>query len=292
MTRAAEELHMTQPALSRAISNLEQELGTPLFEREGKNLQLNEHGKIVQASARRIFEELDGMQERLNDTMDGISGTLRIGSSFPNREPDYIQMCIVEFMNRYPNVAISYVQHSPNLLLEDLREREIDIAITSIPMHYVDVSWQEVFSEPLGLLLSSNHPLASCEEIEIDQLRYERFYCNNSNSDTQDLTLEFCHQAGFEPQIFFQGFFPEVIGQAISQGKGVSFLVKSRYILDQQSSAHYDWSKNLIFRPIKEDYCKRTCGIAYMKRNYHSKAMRTFYEFFLDFFQEIYEKEA
>lgn len=216
MTQAAEELHITQPALSRAISNLEQELGVRLFEREGKNIALNENGIILQSAAKRIFEELDSLEQRLKDTGTGLSGALCIGSSFPSREPDLVQQCILEFMQKYPNVAINYIQHSPNLLLEDLRERRIDIAITTIPMHNADIVWQEVFSEKLGLLLAKDHPLAQYPTIRMEQLRYERFYCNNSNSDTQDLTLDFCHQAGFEPTIFFQGFFPELIGQAVS----------------------------------------------------------------------------
>ena len=287
ITQAAEELHITQPALSRAISNLEQELGVQLFEREGKNISLNENGIILQSAAKRIFQELDSLERRLKDTGAGLSGSLCIGSSFPNREPDLVQQCILEFMQKYPNVAVNYIQHAPNLLLEDLRERRIDIAITTSPMHNADIVWREVFSEKLGLLLAKDHPLAQYPAIRMEQLRYERFYCNNSNSDPYDLTLEFCHQAGFEPTIFFQGFFPELIGQAVSQGKGVSFLVEGRYETDQKNSVRFPWSENLAFRPIEEDYCRRSCGIAYGRRFYHSKAMRTFHDFFLEFFERI-----
>ncbi len=287
ITQAAEELHITQPALSRAISNLEQELGVQLFEREGKNISLNENGIILQKAAKRIFQELDSLQQRFRDTQDGVSGSLYIGSSFPGREPSLLQKCILDFMQKYPNISIYYLQYSSKQLLETLREHKVDVAITSTQMNYMDVNWQEVFSEKLGLLMSVHHPLAKQEVVHMEDLRYERFFCNNPNSDIQDLTLDFCRQAGFEPTICFQGFFPELIGQSISKGKGVSFLVEQRFLMDQKNSAQFPWSKDLTFRPVAEEYCRRSCGIAYIKRNYHSKAMRLFHAFFLDYFSEM-----
>lgn len=289
LTKAAEELHITQPALSRALANLEQELGVKLFERDRKQLRLNENGRILQKSAERIFAELEDMRQQLSDTQDTVSGRLCIGSSFPEREPDLIQECILEFMQRYPDVAIDYVQTSPLQLLRALEERRVDMAISSLPIHLEGIEWHEVFTEKLGVLMAANHPLAGEREIHVAQLRNERFFCNNANSDSQDLTMEFCRRAGFEPEIFFQGFFPQLIGKAISEGKGVSFIVKRRYDYDQATSVRYPWHTNLVFRPVAEDYCRRYCGIAYIKQNYHSKAMRLFRDFFLEYVTAVYK---
>ena len=283
LTKAAEELHITQPALSRALASLEEELGVKLFERDRKKLRLNENGRILQTSAEKIFAELSDLEQQLSDTKDGVSGRLCIGSSFPEREPDIVQQCILEFMQRYPDVAIDYVQTSPLQLLRALDERRIDVAISTLPVHSADIEWHEVFTEKLGVMMSTDHPLAGESELHVAQLRNERFFCNNANSDNRDLTVEFCHRAGFEPDIFFQGFFPQLIGKAISEGKGVSFLVKTRFDYDQKASARYSWTKNLVFRPVAEDYCRRSCGIAYVKKNYHSKAMRVFRDFFLEY---------
>lgn len=283
ITRAAEELHITQPALSRAISALESELGVELFERDGKNIHLNENGIILRQSAERIFIELDELRQKLHDNQAGLTGTIRIGSSFPGREPDLVQSCILEFMQRFPDVSINYLQYSPQKLRKELEEHRIDIAITSMPIHSEEIEWKKVFVEKLGVLIAADHPLAEKAVLKITDLQKEKFFCNNSNSDTQDLTREFCRQAGFEPVIFFQGFFPELIGQAISQGRGVSFLAESRFRRDQRSSIQYSWQANLTFRPVEESYCCRTCGVAYMRKSYHSKAMRQFQEFFLSY---------
>lgn len=283
ITRAAEELHITQPALSRAISVLESELGVELFDRDGKNIHLNENGLIVRQSAERIFMELDDLQQKLQDSQAGLTGSVCIGSSFPGREPDLVQSCIFEFMQQFPDVSINYMQYSPQTLRKELEEHRIDIAITSMPIHSEDIEWRKVFVEKLGVLIAANHPLAEKAVLKITDLKEEKFFCNNSNSDTQDLTREFCHRAGFEPIIFFQGFFPELIGQAISQGRGVSFLAESRFRRDQCSSVQYGWQENLTFRPVEESYCCRTCGVAYMRKGYHSKAMRQFQEFSLDY---------
>ncbi len=283
MTRAAEELHITQPALSRAISTLESELRVELFERDGKNIHLNENGIILRQTAEKIFFELDELQRKLHDSQAGLTGTICIGSSFPSREPDLVQSCIYEFMQQFPEVSINYMQYSPQKLRKELEEHRIDIAITSMPIHAEEIEWQEVFVEKLGVLIAADHPLAEKAVLKIADLQKEKFFCNNSNSDTQDLTRDFCRRAGFEPVIFFQGFFPELIGQAISQGRGVSFLAESRFRRDQHSSIQYSWQANLTFRPVAESYCCRTCGVAYMRRGYHSKAMRQFQEFFLNY---------
>ncbi len=283
ITRAAEELHITQPALSRAISTLESELRVELFERDGKNIHLNENGIILRQTAEKIFFELDELQRKLHDSQAGLTGTICIGSSFPSREPDLVQSCIYEFMQQFPEVSINYMQYSPQKLRKELEEHRIDIAITSMPIHAEEIEWQEVFVEKLGVLIAADHPLAEKAVLKIADLQKEKFFCNNSNSDTQDLTRDFCRRAGFEPIIFFQGFFPELIGQAISQGRGVSFLAESRFRRDQHSSIQYSWQANLTFRPVAESYCCRTCGVAYMRRGYHSKAMRQFQEFFLNY---------
>ena len=288
LTKAAEELHITQPALSRALANLERELGVKLFDRDRKKMRLNENGRILQKTAERIFAELDDLRQQLSDAKDTVNGRLCIGSSFPEREPDLIQECILAFMQLYPDVAIDYVQTSPLQLLHALDERRIDIAISSLPICTDDVAWHEVFTEKLGILMASDHPLAGEKELHVAQLRNERFFCNNANSDSQDLTVEFCHRAGFDPEIFFQGFFPQLIGKAVSEGKGVSFIVKRRYDYDQASSTRYPWHTNLVFRPVAEDYCRRYCGIAYIKQNYHSRAMRLFRDFFLEYVSAVY----
>lgn len=288
LTKAAEELHITQPALSRALANLERELGVKLFDRDRKKMRLNENGRILQKTAERIFAELDDLRQQLSDAKDTVNGRLCIGSSFPEREPDLIQECILAFMQLYPDVAIDYVQTSPLQLLHALDERRIDIAISSLPICTDDVAWHEVFTEKLGILMASDHPLAGEKELHVAQLRNERFFCNNANSDSQDLTVEFCHRAGFDPEIFFQGFFPQLIGKAVSEGKGVSFIVKRRYDYDQANSTRYPWHTNLVFRPVAEDYCRRYCGIAYIKQNYHSRAMRLFRDFFLEYVSAVY----
>ena len=137
LTKAAEELHITQPALSRALANLEQELGVKLFERDRKKMRLNENGRILKKSAERIFAELESLRQQLSDTKDTVSGRLCIGSSFPERDPDFIQECILEFMQLYPDVAINYVQTSPLQLLRSLSNTplQVDIVFLAVKNH-------------------------------------------------------------------------------------------------------------------------------------------------------------
>ena len=97
ITQAAEQLHITQPALSKVIARLEEDLGVKLFDREGKNIRLNEYGTVVMNYARRVFNSLGDMQAELEEMSAGAAGMLRIGSSFPAGEPNWILECIRTF---------------------------------------------------------------------------------------------------------------------------------------------------------------------------------------------------
>lgn len=279
MTQVADELHITQPALSRAISRLEEEVGTELFDREGKGIRLNENGMVVKESAEKIFEELSEMQQKLDDMKKGVSGSISIGSSFPNREPDLIQDCVLEFMQKYPNVSINYIQQSSRQLVQALEDKQIDLAITGYHGKSQDIEWKELFREKLGVILSKKNPLSEKDELSLSDLSGERFYCNNANSDLEDLTRDFCRKAGFEPNIFFQGFFPELIGYSVSANKGVSLIAEGHFEPVQTN----DWRSDICYRDLKEKYCMRVCGIAVNKKAYHSKAMQLFEKYMVEF---------
>ena len=127
ITQAAEQLHITQPALSKVIARLEEDLGVKLFDREGKNIRLNEYGTVVMNYARRVFNSLGDMQAELEEMSAGAAGMLRIGSSFPAGEPNWILECIRTFALRRPDVSIRLRQYSAAGLRSALEEREIEL---------------------------------------------------------------------------------------------------------------------------------------------------------------------
>ena len=284
ITKAANELHITQPALSRAIARLEEDVGVKLFDRDGKRIQLNDYGRVVLEHTEKIFAELDNMREHVEDLRGGTVGTVLLASSFPSRERTWMQDCIAAYMLLYPDVAIRQFEYNEKMLRHALETREIDIAIIStLEGMGPDIRWHNLCSERLGIILSKNHRLASWDEVPISQLQNEQFYCNNANSDVQDLTRSLCAKAGFEPRILFEGDNPAIIGAAISQGRGVSVISDQGY---QSGLRHrqYDWEDNIAFRYLKEDYCTRNFGVAALKDRYLPQAVQNFYDGLISYF--------
>lgn len=278
-TRAAAELHITQPALSKMISNLESDLGVRLFDREGKRIRLNAHGEVVLRHANELFNRLDTMRSELADLDGSISGPVHIGLSIPLREPDPFLAVLRGFMEENPDVQVIYRQTNTQNLVQALREKTIDVAITSSGVEAGDVVWKQLFQERLGVILSRTHPLAQKSELSISDLRNEFFFVNNATNDIQDLTYSFCAQAGFKPKVRFEGHFPLYIGEAISRGEGVSFIPENQfrrqYIRDMEMAVHI-WAEDITFRRVTDDYCVRDCGYALLKGHYHSRAVQDF----------------
>lgn len=278
-TQAAGELHITQPALSKMISNLESELGVRLFDREGKRVRLNAHGEVVLRHANELFNRLDAMRSELADLDGSISGPVNIGLSIPLREPDLFLAILRGFLDENPDVQVTYRQMNTKNLVHALRNKTIDVAITSSSVQAGDIVWKHLFRERMGVILSRTHPLAQKPEISISDLRNEAFFVNNATNDIQDLTYSFCAQAGFEPKVRFEGHFPLYIGEAISRGEGVSFIPENQfrrqYIRDMEMAVHV-WAEDITFRRVSEDFCVRDCGYALLNGHYHSRAVQDF----------------
>ncbi len=153
-----------------------------------------------------------------------------------------------------------------------LLAREVDLALTGPSVQSEEIAWQRLCTEPMGIILSRGHPLAALGELSVAQLRGQRFYCNNSNSDFYDLARYFCAQAGFEPDVCYEGDFPQFISEAISRGLGVSFIAPGRFA----GGAEQAWETDIVFRPLKDAFCVRESGIAAPRGCYRTKAVRAF----------------
>ncbi len=291
MTQAANDLHMTQPALSRIISQVEAEVGVKLFDRAGKTLRLNDSGRVVYESATRIFEELHDMQERLSDLTDGTRGRLAFASSFPYRETDWIVDAIQRFLRTHGEVEFFQIQKNAADICVALEKREIDIALCDRPILGSGIKWHEVFTERLGVILSTSHPLAKYPVLGLEDLVNEPFFCNDDSSQAQDITSYICEKSGFRPHVKFRGDFPSLIGTAVGQGKGVAFVSEGAYRYGFGEESSHVWNPMVTFRPIRDEYCRRVFGVAVLKDRYLPKVVQEFYDLLVDYDIEAYRKQ-
>ncbi len=281
ITQAANQLHITQPALSKTIARLEDDLGVQLFDRIGKTVRLNSYGISVLKHTEQIFFEIEDMRLNIADLKGGEAGRVRVGCSLPTRDPDWIADSINTYTIQHPKVSIAVFQMKPSQLREEIERLEIDIAVGGPELISPDIKWTHIYTERLGVIMSKNHPLAMKKVISMSDLANEKFLCNNSNSDVQVLTNNLCLKAGFTPTVYFESYFPKLIGKMVYLGRGVSIIAENQFY-EQSTHNSEEWERDITFCQLSEDYCVRDCGIAISQNRYLSKAAQDLYDGILD----------
>lgn len=224
VTQAAEELHVAQSAVSRQIHQLEQELGVDLFMQKGRNLQLTPVGHLFCKRVESLMKELDKAVAEVHEFLDPERGEIRIG--FPHSLGIHlIPSVVAEFRKRYPNVKFRFKQGMFPSLIRDVISAEVDLAfISPFPEGHDQVEGDVVLTEEMYAILPPNHELAEEESITLDQLKEDKFILFSKGYSLRPIVWQACLEAGFTPQIAFEGEETETIRGLVSAGMGVSLL--------------------------------------------------------------------
>ncbi|GCE08465.1 LysR family transcriptional regulator [Dictyobacter aurantiacus] len=275
MTRAAEELTIAQPSLSKMIAHLEKELGVPLFDRQGRQIRLNKFGQIFLRRVERAFFELDEGKRELQDMAGLEHGSIGIGTANVNLLAEILSV----FCARYPAISFRLFQQ-PNLaMVEQLEHGEIDICLASPPVERAGIGWIALMTEEIFLIVPGNHRLADRESIDLSEVANDAFVSVKPGYGLRDITDRYCQQAGFTPKIIFEGDEPAAIRGLVRAGLGITFTsaVSWQTIIQQPDPL---FSVLRIDRPI----CQRTIGLAWSQERYLSLAARQFRQFVIDYF--------
>lgn len=155
--KAADKLHITQPALSNQIKQLEQELNTKLFERVGRGVKLSESGELVLSSAIRILNEAELLKESVSDIESGQAGTLKIGV-LQSINSLYLRSLVAEFDRNNPNISLQIEEMTNYNIEKKVTRGDIDIGIGFIlNKDYPDLEFERLFDEKWKLIISPNH---------------------------------------------------------------------------------------------------------------------------------------
>jgi DNA-binding transcriptional LysR family regulator len=276
ISKAAEALHISQPALSKAIAVLESELGVKLFDRDGKRIKLNAYGDAVMKASGRIHDEIDNLLLQLNDMKNSMNGYVNVASTFPSREPSGLMNCIRNFMSENPGVRLILHQQSVTGIIESLNNRVVDVAVSSVPIIASGIIWDVLFSERMGVMIADGHPLAERDTVFMEDLKDEFFLGNGANTDVHDMMYAFARQAGFEPKVYFEGDYPGFIHEAVAKGVGVSLISQDGFRWSSLHSPYFPVKDKLVFKLLSNPYCKRLCGTAVLNDRYHPKVVTGF----------------
>ena len=225
-TRAAEELCITQPSLSHAINQLENELGLPLFERQGRNTTLTRFGEQFLKTAEAALEELDSGVEELKREARG-EGLIRLGF-LRTLGTEFVPKLARGYLNRNPGKDIRFTFATGNGLtgdlLKGLEERKYDLVFASKPPDNAGFEAFAVESQDIVLITPRDHPLANRHSVNLaDTLEYP-IVAFALNSGMRNVIDDMYARIGAQPRIAYQTAEDQVVAGLVAQGFGIGIV--------------------------------------------------------------------
>jgi DNA-binding transcriptional LysR family regulator len=193
-TRAAQELHLSQPAVSMQVKQLEDSVGLELFEKLGKRIFLTAAGFEMLNCAQAILFKLNETEQAFAE-MKGIEGG-RLNIAVATTVNYFATRILAEFNRHFPNVGISLEVTNREGLLEKLERNETDIVLMGQPPENIDIEAVAFMDNPLVIIAPPDHPLASRERVTLEELRDETFLMREHGSGTRSALERLCSSQG------------------------------------------------------------------------------------------------
>lgn len=253
-TAAGKTLCATQSTVSKAVRQIEDEIGAPLIDRLAPKIRMTPVGEAVYARALRLLAERDDLLAEIAELRGLKRGVLRLGLP-PVGSGILFAPLFARFRKIYPGVDIRLIEHGSSRLEEILRLGEIDFAASLLPVDE-DFEWHEIHRDPMMTLVAADHPLSRRERVSIDDLRDSPLILFESGFAQNRLIINACHRAGFEPVVAARSSQIDFIVELAAAGVGAAFLPR---LLDRRRTRvgvvslvldepDVDWRLALVWR--------------------------------------------
>lgn len=269
-TKAAEKLSITQPSLSHAISELEKELGTYLFEKKGRNIKLTKQGKFFLDYVEVALKELETGERNLKQMISPSTGTIDLGFIYtlgahlvPSLMKDFLSIKDNE------NISFSLSQGATINIVSGLKSDKYDLVFSSFVENEPDIEFIPVFEEELVLIVNKNHPLAIFDEIDLIETKDYNYISFIKESGLYPVVNKIFRDLNINPNIICRVEEDSAIAGLVAIDYGIAILPKL-WILD-----HFD-VKTI---KIKNKLDKRYIYLAYIKNRHLSPAVEKFKNF-------------
>ena len=230
--RAAQELHVTPPAISMQIKDLESEVGLPLFDRSHRRLALTLAGEYLLVHAHKIFANLKDAGDVMARLKGVAIGELAIG--MVNTAVYFLPGLISQFRHEHPGVKMVLRTGNREELGQMLRDGELDLAIMGRPPEGLPSHSQAFADHPLVLITHTDHPFTRMKQVPLDALAEEKFIIREPGSGTRAALEDFLNDNHLAPEISMEMAGNEAIKQAVVAGMGVSVLSAHTIALERQ----------------------------------------------------------
>lgn len=221
-SRAAEELYLTQPAVSMQIKQLEDNIGLPVFEQLGKKIYLTDAGRELFQYSRSIAQQLKEMEEVL-DQLKGLDrGRLII--SVISTAKYFVPRLLASFQRIHPKVSVSFYVANREHVLKHLADNEVDLAVMGRPSQGMDVLAEPIMDNPLVCIAAPDHPLAKSKKVPLSRLEEESFLVREPGSGTRHAMERFFTEHGIKLNRGMEMDTNEAIKAVVGAGMGLSVI--------------------------------------------------------------------
>lgn len=291
-SKAAENLYLTQPALSIAIQKIEASIGMAIFDRSRRPLKLTPAGEIYIQAIKRMQDLEYDLNQQISDIQNSNSGNIRLGGSHYLNA--YILPKILSgFSREYPGIQLEIVEESSDALSDMLSQRTIDLTFSCNPAFMKSFERYEAFYDYILLAVPKNHPInqtirdaaltpsdiikkkhleQSCPIVPLENFQELEYILLSPGNNLHDRSLKFFQEAGFEPKIKLQ-LSQLATAYHLAADDFAATFISDRMILNTEVP--------LLFYKLKSDLAKRLFYMLLPNRNYTSFAVKRFIQYFL-----------
>ncbi|ROQ28606.1 LysR family transcriptional regulator [Gallaecimonas pentaromativorans] len=253
-SQAAKKLYATQPTISKAVKQLEDEVGMVLLDRSGPKSRLTSAGEVVYQRALRMLAEREDLQAELDELRGLKRGSLQLGLP-PIGSSTLYAPVFARYKKRYPGVDVRLVEQGSDRLQEMLQNGDIELGAILLPAPE-PFETQMVCSEPLVAMLPVDHPRADQDSVSLDELKDTPFILFEASFSLNRILMSAARRRGFAPLVTARSSQIDFITELVAAGMGVSFLPRrmaeqrphprvARVLLDEPQT---QWDMAMIWR--------------------------------------------
>ena len=264
-TRAAEDLLISQSALSRSIQKLEEELGQPVFERKTRSISLTDAGSLLQGRAQQVLSILEDTKAEITD--DGKSGRIRIGA-IPTIAPYFLPDVLRQFSQDFPKATVVVQENTTDNLIKSCTQGEVDLAILALPIPAKYLEIEVLFEEELLLVLPPGHPLVKKKTIRVSDVEPYPFVLLDEAHCLSDNIVSFCRQKSFQPVAVEKTSQLTMVQELVSLSHGVSMI--------PAMARKIDHSDRRVYRSLSGRKPTRTIAAVWNPYRFQSRLLDAF----------------
>ena len=221
-TRAAEVMHLSQPAVSMQIKQLEENAGLALFEQVGRKIYLTEAGEEMSRYSHSIFQQLEELDEVLEELKGRHRGRLNIAVATTANY--FMTLLIAVFNERMENLTINLDVTNRKGLIRDLENNDVDLVVMGQPPEHLDLVSEVFMDNPLVVIAASKHPLVGRKHIPLEELQSETFVMREMASGTRTTMERFLNEKGIHLKTGIEMRSNKAVQQAVQAGLGLGIV--------------------------------------------------------------------